>query len=115
MALVLDFIITSLIILLLANFLPGIQVTSWWSALGVAIILALLNTFIKPVLVFFTFPITVVTFGLFLFVINAVIVILAGKLINGFQVSGFWYALLFSIVLSFAKGIIDSIFVSNQQ
>jgi len=114
MATILDFIITSLIILLLAKFLPGIHVNSWWSALFLAVILSLLNIFIKPLLVFFTFPLTVVTLGLFLLVINAVIVILASKLVKGFTVDGFWYALLFSIVLSFATSIINSILRNNQ-
>jgi len=114
MAVILNFIITSLLILVLAKFLPGIYVTSWWSALGVAIVLALLNLLVKPVLIFFTLPLTLVTLGLFLLVINAVIVILASKIVTGFQVSGFWYALLFSIVLSFLKSVIDTLIVNNQ-
>lgn len=111
---ILNFIITSLIILLLAKFLPGVHVTDWWTALGVAIVLALLNLFVKPIFVFFTFPLTIFTLGLFMLVINAVIVILASKLVTGFKIDGFWYALLFSIILSFVKGIIDTVLLKSQ-
>lgn len=85
----------------LAQVLPGISVSGYGGALAVAVILALLNAFVRPVLKFFAFPFTVVTFGLFLFVINAVIILLAGKLLGSkFQVDSFWSALIFSIVLS---------------
>jgi putative membrane protein len=62
--------------------------------------LGLLNIFVKPLLIILTLPITIFTFGLFLFVINALIILLAAKFVNGFRVDGFWWALLFSLLLS---------------
>jgi putative membrane protein len=59
-----------------------------------------LNLFVKPILIILTLPITIFTFGLFLFVINALIILLAAKFVNGFRVDGFWWALLFSLLLS---------------
>ena len=70
------------------------------SAVILAAVLGVLNIFLKPVLVFLTFPITVFTLGLFLLVINALIILLAARLVPGFRVNGFWWALLFSLLLS---------------
>ena len=70
------------------------------SALVLAIVLGILNLFVKPILIILTLPITIFTFGLFLFVINALIILLAAKFVNGFHVDGFWWALLFSLLLS---------------
>jgi len=100
MNLIIRLLINALIILGLAWALPGIGVESYWTALIVAIILGLLNIFIKPVLVILTIPVTILTLGLFLFVINALIIMLAGYLIDGFSVNGFWWALLFSILMT---------------
>jgi putative membrane protein len=65
--------------------------------------------------IFFTLPLTIVTLGLFLFVINALIILLAGKLVDGFQVDGFWYALLFSLLLSFFQSILFSLLKEKKQ
>lgn len=93
-------LVNAFIIFGLAWALPGIHVKSYWTAIVVAIILGFLNVFVKPLLVFFTIPITLLTLGLFLLVINAVIILLAGYLIEGFTVDGFWWALIFSILMS---------------
>lgn len=95
--------------MLLANFLPGVAVAGYWSAIMVAVVLALLNLIIKPILVLFTLPITIVTLGLFLFVINAIIILLADAFVSGFDVTGFWIALLFSILLSIFQSIVFSL------
>jgi putative membrane protein len=71
-----------------------------------ALVLAILNAIVKPILIFITLPITVVTLGLFLFVINALIILLADKLLKGFQVNGFWWALLFSLLLSIVTSVL---------
>jgi putative membrane protein len=71
----------------------------------VAVVLAVLNVFVKPVLVILTIPITIVTLGLFLLVINTLVILLADWLVPGFQVDGFWWALVFSILLSLINGI----------
>lgn len=90
----------------LSYILPGVEVNGFWGALGVAIVLALLNAFVKPILVFFTFPATMFTFGLFLWVINAFIIILASKILkDSFHVESFGWAFLFSLLLSLAQSV----------
>ncbi len=91
----------------LAHVLNGIHVTDFWTALVFAIVLALLNMFIKPLLILFTLPVTFVTLGLFLFVINALVVLLASKFVDGFSIDNFWWALLFSIILSIITSVLD--------
>jgi putative membrane protein len=89
--------------------LPGIDVTNFTNALLIAIVLAFLNTFLKPVLVILTIPFTIFTLGLFLLVINAGIILLASILIKDFVVDGFWWALLFSIILSIITSILEGL------
>ncbi len=98
-------LITAGIVMLLAHFLNGVSVTGYTAALIVALVLAVLDGVVKPILIVLTIPITILTLGLFLFVINAGIVLLADKFIDGFAVDGFWTALLFSILLSFSQSI----------
>jgi putative membrane protein len=78
----------------------GVHVENFATAIMVAIALAILNTFIRPVLVFLTIPVTIFTLGFFLLVINALIIMLIGRIVPGFTVDGFWWALLFSVILS---------------
>jgi len=101
-------VVTSIIAFALAYLLDGINITTFWSAIILAIVLALLNAFVKPLLVLLTFPITILTFGLFLLVINALIILLADKLLDGFSVDGFWNALLFSLLLSVLTSLLYS-------
>ena len=98
---------TAICVLVIANILPGVHVESLKVSLFVALVLAFLNTFLKPLLILFTIPITLLTLGLFLLVINAVIILFADYLIEGFEVSSFWWALLFSLILSFATSLFD--------
>ncbi|CAA0164670.1 phage holin family protein [Tenacibaculum maritimum] len=100
MKLFLKILLTALVVVVLAKILPGIEVYDYVTALWVAVTISLLNIFVKPLLVIFTLPVTILTLGLFLFVINAIIIILAGRLVTGFVVNGFLIALLFSILLS---------------
>ncbi len=91
-----------------AELLPGVTVSDFKWAFAVALTLSLLNTFVKPILIFMTIPATIVTLGLFLLVINAIIVLLADYFIStGFEVSGFWSALLFSIIVSAVGSFIE--------
>lgn len=106
---ILQILIIALAVMLTAAILPGIEVKNYWSAIIVAIVLGLLNYFVAPVMEFLTIPITILTFGLFLFVINALIIMLAGYLVDGFKVLGFWWALLFSIVLSLISSLLEMI------
>lgn len=102
-------LLTGIFVVLLANFLPGVAVAGYWTAIIVALVLALLNLIVKPILIFLTLPVTVLTLGLFLFVINAIIILLVDAFVGGFQVSGFWIALLFSILLSIFQSIAFSL------
>jgi putative membrane protein len=106
----LKILITAFAVVVLSYVLPGVTVSGYFSAIIVAAVIALLNMFVRPVLIFFTLPATLVTLGLFLFVINAVIILLADKLVSGFAVSGFWVALLFSILLSFLRSFLFKLF-----
>jgi putative membrane protein len=92
--------VNALIVFGLAWALPGITIESFWSAMIVALVLSLLNTFIQPLLILLTIPVTILTLGLFIFVINALIVLLADAIVGGFDVEGFWWALLFSILMA---------------
>jgi putative membrane protein len=105
----LKILLTALAVIVLANILPGVEVYGYVSAIIVAIVIALLNMIVRPLLIFFTLPATLVTFGLFIFVINAVIILLADNLVDGFEVSGFWIALLFSILLSIFRSVLFSL------
>ena len=109
MNLLIKIIITAALVLLISNFMPGVHVASFTTALFVAIVLGLLNIFIKPILVIFTLPVTILTLGLFLLVINALIIILCTNIVGGFSVDSFWTALLFSIILSLLQSIMNGI------
>lgn len=100
MRLIIQFIVSALIVMLLANFLPGIVVKDFTTAMIVVIVLGICNTIIKPVLIFLTLPITLVTLGLFLLVINVIMVYITDAFITGFSVNGFFNTLIFSLLLS---------------
>ncbi|MEZ4858840.1 MAG: phage holin family protein [Flavobacteriaceae bacterium] len=106
---ILKLLLTAVAVMILAYILPGVAVANFWAAIIVAIVLAILRLIVKPILVFLTFPITLVTLGLFLLVINAVIILLADYFIDGFKVVNFWWALGFSLLLSFLQSILFSI------
>jgi len=101
-------LISALVAFGLSYLLPGVHIDSFVTALILALVLAVLNMLLKPIMVILTLPITIITFGLFLLVINAAIILLASKLVGGFKVDGFWWALLFSILLSVATSILQS-------
>lgn len=102
---ILRFLLSGLAVLLTAYLLPGVEVTHYGYALLVAIVLSIANLIVKPILVFLTIPITIVTLGLFLLVINALIILLVDYLVPGFDVHGFWWALAFSLILSLFNGL----------
>lgn len=99
-------IITSIAAVIAAWMLPGVNIADFQTAIIFAFILALINAVLKPILIVLTIPITIFTFGLFLLVINAGMVLLAGYLVDGFTVNGFWWALLFSIILSIISSLL---------
>ena len=100
---------TAVAVLFAAYILKGVHVDSTLTALIVALVLGLLNSFIKPILIILTIPITLVTLGLFLLVINILIVKWAADLVSGFSVDGWFTALIFSLVVSLVSSLIESI------
>jgi len=98
---------TAAVALGLSHVLPGIHITNYWTAIILILVLSLLNAFVKPLLVLFTLPLTVFTFGIFLFVINAVIILIGSEIVKGFRVDSFWWALLFSVILSLLNSFLD--------
>jgi len=114
MKLILRLLLNALAVVILSYVLPGVGVDSMLTAIIVAVVLSLLNFLVKPILVIFTLPITILTLGLFLLVINAIIILLAANLIGGFQVTSFWWAIIFSLLLSFLQTILQSVLKEDQ-
>lgn len=100
MVLIIKWLIMTASVMIAAYAIPGVTVRSFFSALWVALFLGIVNMLLRPFLILITLPINILTLGLFTFVINGVIILLASSIVKGFQVSGFWIAVLFSIVLS---------------
>jgi putative membrane protein len=109
MNLLLRFLLNGLAVLATAYLLPNVTVTDYQTALLTALALSIANVIIKPLLIIFTIPITVMTLGLFLLVINAIIILLVEHFIPGFSVNGFWWALAFSLIMSVFNSMIDDI------
>src|SRR3990167_351319 len=100
MRFLIDLLIRALVLLLTAYIVPGFKIGDYTTAVMVALVLALLNLLLKPILVILTLPATILTLGLFMFVINAILLIIASRLISGFQIAGFGTAILASIVIT---------------
>lgn len=100
---------TSLVLLLIAEYLPGFTVEGFYTALVAAIVLGLFNIFLKPILILLTFPITLLSLGLFTFVINAALFWFATTIVAGFQVETFWHALLGSLIVTVTSSLLNKI------
>jgi len=109
MRLLLKLLINTLAVVVASRLLPGVAVDSLLTAVIVAIVLAGVNAVVKPVLVLLTLPATILSLGLFLFVINAAMVLLTAWLVPGFAVAGFWWALLFSLVVSLIGSVLHGL------
>jgi putative membrane protein len=109
MRLIIRILITAGLVMLIANLMTSVDVDSFSTALIVAVVLGLLNIFIKPILVILSLPATIVTFGLFLFVINGGIILLCSRLVDGFRINSFWTAIIFSVILSVCQSIVYKI------
>jgi putative membrane protein len=107
MKILLSWFISALVIMTASYLLPGVHVENFMAALVTAVVLGIINLFIKPFILLLTLPITLLTFGLFALVINAVLILLASNIVPGFTVDGFWWALLFSIVVSFINALLN--------
>lgn len=100
MIFLIKWLISTLAIVITAYLLPGVVVSTLFAALVTALVLGLINTFLKPLLIILTLPINILTLGLFILVINASLIMLTSVIVPGFDVKNFWWALLFSIILS---------------
>lgn len=108
MKLILYLLVSSLSVFVASKIIPGIEIQNTQTIFIVAIVLGVLNTFIKPILLALTLPVTIITLGLFIFVLNALMVLLASYVVPGFHVDGFFTALLFSIIVSLVSWLLNS-------
>ena len=106
MTLIINILIMALAVVISAYLLPGVHVSSFLTAIVVAAVLGFISAFVKPILILLTLPVTIVTLGLFLLIINALIILLVSAIVPGFKVDGFWWALIYSIVLSIVSSIL---------
>ena len=100
---------TWLAVILAAAWIDGVEVRDYVTALVAAVVLSLLDSFVKPMLLLLTLPITFFTLGLFLFVLNAFVVMIGARLVDGFEVQGFWPALWFSLLVSLVVTLLEGI------
>ena len=107
-------ILATIAVVLTAKILPGIHVEDTWTAMLVALLLAILNVTIKPILIIFTIPFTILTFGIFLLFINGFVILMADSLISGFNVENIGWAILFSLVLSLVNSILEQLISSSE-
>lgn len=109
MNILLSWLLNAVAVIIVAYLLPWVSVDSFWTALVVALVLGIINVFLKPILILLTLPINILTLGLFTFVINALLILLTDSLIDGFDVGGFWSALFFSIILAVVNGFLGQL------
>ncbi len=102
-----NWLLSGAAVMIAAYLLPGIRLSGFIAALITAILLGLFNAVIKPVLLLLTLPLTIMTLGLFSLVLNALLIMLASRLVPGFQVQGFWWAVAFSLVLTFINWVLS--------
>lgn len=106
MQILINLVLSALAVLISAYILPGVTVDGFFTALVAAVLLAVVNTFIKPLIVLLTLPINILTLGLFSLVINALMVMIVTAIVPGFRVDGILWALVFSVVLSLVSSVI---------
>jgi putative membrane protein len=109
MGILLHWLVSGLAVIITAYLLPGVRVTGFFAALVTALILGLINAFIRPLLILLTLPLNILTLGLFTLVINALLIMLAAAIVPGFSVQGFWWALLFGLVLAIISYVLGAI------
>ncbi len=109
MGFLLKILISTVNVFILTLFVPGVHIVNnnILTAITVAIVLAVLDAVVKPILVLLTLPATILSLGLFLFIINACIILIDAHFVHGFKVDNFWYALLFSLLLSFFNSFVN--------
>ncbi len=102
-------LVNTLAVLISSYIIPGVRAENLFTAISVAVVLGILNSFLRPILIFLTLPINIISLGLFTLVINAILIQIAGHLVSGFAVSGFFPALLFSLVMSLVGSFLGSL------
>jgi putative membrane protein len=100
MKFLIDWLVATLVVIAIAFILPGVSLDGMLVAFIVALVLGLSNAVVKPIFIILTLPITLITLGLFIFVVNALMVLLTAWIVDGFYVDNFWWALLFGVILS---------------
>jgi len=106
---IINLVLSTVAVLIAAYIIPGVTVAGFFTALVVAVVLAIVNALIRPILTFLTLPVNLLTLGLFSFVITALLVMLTGAIVPGFVVTGFVAALLFGVVLSLVNGVLFAV------
>lgn len=106
---ILQILISTLAVIVTSYLLPGVKVDSPYTALVVAAVLSFLNVVVKPIMILLTIPITILSLGLFLIIINALMILLTDRIVDGFEVHSFWYAILFSIILSLTTSVFENL------
>lgn len=109
MSIIINLIVSTIAVLATVYILPGVKISGFETAIILAIVLGIINTFIKPVLNLLTLPLTIITLGLFQLILNALLIILATFIVPGFVVDNFWWALLFALVLSIINGFLNTL------
>ncbi len=108
MKILINWLVSALVILTASYILPGVHIANFTAALVTAVVLGIINALIKPIFLILTLPITIITLGLFTLVINALMILLASSIVPGFKVDGFWWAFIFSIVLSLINSFVNT-------
>jgi len=109
MSIIISLIVSAIAVFVTGYILPGIHIENFLTAVIIAVVLGVLNSFVKPILTILTLPITIVTLGLFVLVINALLVMLATLIVPGFHVDSFWWALAFAIILSLVSSVLNNL------
>ncbi|MBF0596333.1 phage holin family protein [Faecalibacter rhinopitheci] len=108
---IINLLISALVVFALSNVMPGVAISGYGSAIIVALVIGFLTAFVRPILGILTLPINILTLGLFSFVITAIIILLASAIMgDSFHVDGFWYAMLFGVVLGIVNSIVGGLF-----
>jgi putative membrane protein len=110
MKILIKWLVMTASIMITAYLLPGVSVQNFGTALVTALVLGLINAVLRPILVVLTFPFTIITLGLFIFVLNGLLVLLTSAIVTGFSVMNIWWAMLFSIVFSVISFVLHQIF-----
>lgn len=109
MKILINWILSAVAVLIASYILPGVHVTNFTVALIAALVLGVINAILKPILLILTLPINLLTLGLFTFVLNALIILLAANFVSGFSVNGFLWALILSVVLAIINSILHAV------